>query len=280
MAAAVVAPLNYLAPGPARVRTYAYDRPEGGPRFDGRLHAQAMPIVDARAAGVACSLQSTGFQLVPHVSGVHDLWDEDALRRTAYPEAEALVRALTGAPHARAFDHTLRRRAPGRPPLDGLGGSFAAVREPVGRVHLDYTPQSAPQRVRQVLADDALAARVLAGRHLIVGLWRPTLEEPLEDAPLALAAMGSVRPEDLVPNDLVYRDRLGQSFAVRHHAGHRWHWFPRQRRDEVIVFLHHDSAPSRGVGATPHTAFEHPATPPGATPRRSLEMRVLAWFDD
>jgi hypothetical protein len=271
------------------VHTYAYDPPDGGPRFNGRLQAHAMRIEDARAAGSAgstCSLATTGFQLCTHRSAVHDFWDEAELQARAYPEAEALVRELTGATLARAFDHTLRRRAVGRPPLDGSGGSFAAVREPVGRVHLDYTPTSAPMRVAQVLGDAERAARVVAGGYLIVGLWRPTLEEPLRDAPLALADRRSVQAQDLVPNDLIYRERRGQTFAIRHNPAHSWHYFRGQRRDEVAVFLHYDGRRAddaggnpHGLGATPHTGFEDPTTPAHATPRQSLEMRVLAWFE-
>jgi hypothetical protein len=273
----VTAPLNYLAPTLEPLHTYAFDPPGGAPRFNGRLVAHPMPIVDARGDGH--SLATSGFVLCPHRSEVRNFWDEPRLPCSAYPEAEALVRALTGAPHARVFDHTLRRRAPGRPPLDGVGGSFASVRTPVGRVHADYTPFSAPLRLRQVLGErDAAAA--LAGRWWIIGLWRPLLAQPVLDAPLALADARSVRRADLVPNHLIYPDRRGQTYAVLHSERHRWCWFPRQRRDEVAVFVHYDSerAESPCTGATPHTAFEDPATPADAPPRESLELRAFAWF--
>lgn len=261
------------------MRTYAYDPPDGAPRFDARLESRPMSIANARALGIARSLTGTGFALCDHRSAVHDFWDEGELAAIAYPEAEKLVCELTGASHACAFDHTLRRRVPGRPPLDGIGGSFAVVREPVGRVHLDYTPWSAPLRVRQVLGE-AAGARLCVGRYLIVGLWRPLLAEPLQDAPLALADMRSVQSSDLVPNDLIYRERRGQTYAIRHSAAHRWYYFPRQRRDEVAAFIHYNSATADDVcpGAVPHSAFDDPTTPADAMPRQSLEMRVLAWF--
>ena len=276
----VTATLNYLAPQDAPLHTYAFDPPGGAPRFNGRLVGHAMPIRDAREFGADCSLAGTGFVLCDGPSEVRNFWDEAQLRRTAYPEAEALVRRLTGAPLARVFDHTLRRRAPGKPPLDGVGGSFASVRTPVGRVHADYTPRSAPQRVHQVLGD-AAAAAALRGRFWIIGLWRPLLEQPLEDAPLALADARSVRRDHLVPNDLIYPDRRGQTYAVLHDAQHRWCWFQRQRRDEVTAFVHYDSAHAETActGATPHTAFENPAASARAAPRESLELRALAWFD-
>lgn len=281
MSNVVSATLNYLAPHNGALHTYAFDPPDGGPRFNGRLVEHAMPIANAREFGAGeCSLATTGFALCNAPSAVHDFWDEAQLRDVVYAEAETLVRQLTGARSAKVFDHTLRRRAPGKPPLDGVGGSFASVRTPVGRVHADYTPRSAPTRLRQVLGSDAVDA-ALHGRYLIIGLWRPLLGGPLEDAPLALADARSVHRDHLVPNDLIYPDRRGQTYAVLHSPQHRWCWFPRQRREEVAAFVHYDSARAETActGATPHTAFENPTAPADAAPRESLEMRAFAWFD-
>jgi hypothetical protein len=214
-------------------------------------------------------------------SRAHDFRDEAQIRGVLYPEARALLRVLTGAAEALVFDHTLRRRAPGRPPLDGSGASFAPVREPVGRVHADYTPRSAPARLRQVLGDEA-AARRLRSRWAILGLWRPTLPEPLRDAPLALADARSIGPQDLVRNEVVYAERRGETLAGVHSPAHRWYYFPLQRRDEVVVFKHFDSAAGRdGVaGVVPHSAVEDPDTPIDATPRESIEMRAFVFFDE
>lgn len=268
------ASLNYLAPSRGPVRTYAFDPPGGGPRFDGRLQAHTVPVHDARARPAAPSLDAEGFMCCPHRSALADLWDEDALRGAHYAEVERLLRALTGARHVVVFDHTLRRRPPGRPPLDGSGGSFAAVRTPVGRVHVDYTPVSGPARARQVLGDAP------PGPFAILGVWRPTRREPLLDAPLALADARSVCGADLVTNELVYPDRRGQTFAAMHSAGHRWFYVPRMARDEVVVFKHWDSRRAVGEagGVVPHTAFDDPTAPPDAPPRESLELRALALF--
>jgi len=277
--AEVGARLQYLAPHAGPLHTWAYDPPDGAPRFNGRLVARPARIGDARRLTGSVTLGEQGFQLIEHHVAAGDLTDDDALTRRVYPEVEALVRRLTGAPFARAFDHTRRRRAAHKPPLDGTGGSFAAVREPVGRVHADYTPLSAPLRLRQVLGGSC-AARAALGRYLIIGLWRPLLEVPLQDAPLALADARSVRRDDLVPNDLIYPDRRGQTYAVLHRPDHLWYWFPDQTIDEVTAFVHYDSASALEAvtRAVPHTAFENPLAPADARPRQSLEMRVLAWF--
>jgi len=48
--------------------------------------------------------------------------------------------------------------------------------------------------------------------------------------------------------------------------------------DEVLVFKTHDSDHSQPKHV-PHAAFNNPASPPGALPRASIEMRAIAyWF--
>lgn len=219
----VLAPLRYVAPQAQALHTYAYDPPDGALRFNGTLVNHTMPIRDARGLNHELELQGMGFVLMEQRSDVSHFGCDRQLIDIGYPEAEALVRHLTGAPHARVFDHTLRRRAAHRPPLDGLGGSFAAVREPVGRVHADYTPISSTIRLRHVLGEEA-AARAMRSRYFIIGLWRPLLYEPLQDAPLALADARSVCREHLMTNDIVYARTRRSSIRTRP---------PARRRDRV-----------------------------------------------
>lgn len=278
----VIAALNYLAPMSEAARTYTYDPPAGLPRFNGRLEPHRMTIRDARPIRAGLSLDAQGFVLVDHTSTVRDFWDEDELRAVHYAEAERLVCKASGARHALVFDHTLRRRASGRPPLDGNGGSFAAVREPVGRVHADFTPRSACDRLRLLLGA-AEAADRLRCRFAIVGLWRPTIPQPLLDAPLAVCDARSVGANDMVANEVIYRDRRGETCIGIHSPKHRWFFFPAQRRDEVIVFKNFDSAAGNAstagiAGVVPHTAFDDPSAPADAPRRESIELRAFAFF--
>lgn len=266
------ATLNFLAPMDGAVRTFTFDPPDGAARFNGRLAGHAVEVHDARPGRAGLSLEREGFVLADQRCTLRDD-PGDAALRSAYAEAEALLRDLTGACEARVFDHTLRRRQPHKPPLDGAGGSFAAVREPVGRVHADYTPWSAPVRLQAVLGE--AARERLQGRWAVVGLWRPLNDAPLHDAPLAVADARSVAPGDLVTNELVYPDRRGETYIGRHNPGLRWWWFPQQTRDEVIVFKNFDSATGQVV---PHTAFDDPDAPADAPPRRSIELRAFVFY--
>ena len=124
---AVVALLRYVAPQAQPLHTYAYDSPDGAPRFNGTLVEHAMSIHDARGLGHGTEFQGLGFTLTEHRSDVVHFDSDRQVIDIGYPEAEMLVRRVTGAPHARVFG-TLRRRAAHRPPLDGLDGSCKGSR--------------------------------------------------------------------------------------------------------------------------------------------------------
>ena len=73
-------------------------------------------------------------------------------------------------------------------------------------------------------------------------------------------------------------NRIGQTYSIAFNPAHRWFWFPRQRREEAIVFKVYDSEKDGRARFTAHTAFEDPTSPPGARPRESIETRMFAFF--
>jgi len=74
-----------------------------------------------------------------------------------------------------------------------------------------------------------------------------------------------------------YPHRVGQTYRLKYNSKHRWIYFPEMRRDEAIVFKVYDSDKNR-ARFTAHTSFNDPATPRGAPPRQSIEMRTFAFF--
>jgi hypothetical protein len=268
-AASVRAELNYLAPAAERPRTYTYEPPPGVPRSTAVNEPHTVEIRDARPILAVVSLDEEGFGLVRRRTAVRDFFDETEVKATYYPEAERLLQELTGADRVHIFDNTVRRRVPGAE--DRLGGG---TRQPVPRVHVDHTAKSGPQRVRDLLPDDA--ERLLRGRVQIINLWRP-IRGPLLDMPLAVADALSVRPEQLIPSDLVYKDRVGETYSVSFHPAHRWYYVPRMQADEVLLLKCYDSKTDGRARFAPHTAFADPTTPPDAPPRESIELRALVF---
>ncbi len=213
-------------------------------------------------------IEKHGFRFVPHNTRVADFYDEDAIHRVYYPEMEALVKAETGAKRVVVFDHTLRT-------ADDELRQAAKIREVVRRVHNDYTDWSGPQRVRDLMGDEA--EELLKHRFAIVQVWRP-IRHPVESWPLAIADARSLSPDDMVVTERRYPDRVGQTSAITWNPEHRWYWFPHMRPDEALVFKTFESVTDGRARFTAHTAFEDPTTPPHARPRESIEIRTLAFF--
>jgi len=214
------------------------------------------------------TLDEQGFAVLRHRSAVRDFQDEAEIRGTYYPEAEALLKRVTGASRVFIFDHTLRRHIPGA--QDDRKG----VRQPARHVHVDHTARSGPQRVRDLIPENAEA--LLQGRVQIVNLWRP-IRGPVLDAPLALADASSVAPQDLIPSDLVYRDRIGETYSVTHSPRHRWFYLSRMQPDEAFLIKCYDSKTDGRARFAPHTAFTDPSAPADAPPRESIELRTLVF---
>ena len=215
------------------------------------------------------SLDREGVALVEHHSAVRDFYDEDELRRVYYPEAERLVAEVTGASRVLVFDHTIRRRV-----ARGIDRSPGTPRQPVTSVHNDYTLKSGPQRVRDLMGEEA--EELLRHRFEIVNVWRP-IRGPLRDAPLAVCDATSVAFADFVPSDLVYRDRIGETYRVRYNPAHRWFHVPEMRSDEAVLIKCYDSAEDGTARFTAHSAFEDPTAPADVLPRESIEVRTLVF---
>jgi hypothetical protein len=228
--------------------------------------ASASPTHGARGR---LSLEERGVGLARHLSAVRDFFSDEEVKAIYYPEAEQLLRDLTRADRVHVFDTTVRRRVPGAEDRVAV-----QPRQPVPRVHVDHTEKSGPQRVRDLLPGEADS--LLRGRVQIINLWRP-IRGPLLDMPLAVCDAASVRPEQLIPSDLVYKDRVGETYSVTYDPGHRWYYVPEMTADEVLLLKCYDSNTESRARFAPHTAFADPTTPPGARPRESIELRALVF---
>jgi hypothetical protein len=240
------------------------DRRTGG----GASEPHRVTIRNGRPHTADFALEKTGFRFVDHQTRVADFFDEDEIRRVYYPEMERLVKQESGANRVVVFDHTLRT-------ADEALRQTAKIRDPVRRVHNDYTEWSGPQRVRDLMGEEADS--LLARRFAIIQTWRP-IRHPVESWPLAIADAQSLSPSDMVVTERRYPDRVGQTSAITWNPAHRWYWFPQMRPDEALVFKTYESMQDGRARFTAHTAFEDPSTPPNARPRESIEIRTLAFF--
>lgn len=262
--------LSYVVEPVGKPHSYMYEPPPGVPRFSASYETHSVPIRNLRPVAPSLSLDEEGFRLVTHESRVRNFYNEVEVRETHYPEVEKIVSSATGARRVVVFDHTTRRRLQ-------ESDSTPAVerREPVPRVHNDYTKKSGPQRVRDLMAEEAES--LLRRQFSIINVWRP-IRGPLEDWPLALCDARSVADGDLIATDLLYKDRTGETYSVRHNSEHRWFYAPRMNRDEVLLFRCYDSTEHGVARFVPHAAFQDPTAPRTAAPRESIELRCLVFY--
>ena len=264
----IEATLNYVLGTGTKLSTYT-----GGPgstdvRTGGTQDPRHVIIHNGRPCANDFALERDGFRFVTHDTKVGDFFDAGEVRRVYYPEMEALVKSESGASRVVVFDHTLRT-------ADDALREARKIREVVPRVHNDYTEWSGPQRVRDLLPQEA--DDLLRRRFAIIQVWRP-IRHPIETFPLAICDARSLSPKDLVVSERVYPNRVGQTYAITYNPAHRWYWFPRMRRDEALVFKVFDSLLDGRARWTAHTAFADPTSPPTARPRESIEIRPLAFF--
>jgi hypothetical protein len=272
----VVARIAYLARGATRVGYRVWPpasgrTPESPPKeyHDTRIH-------DCRPIASDLSLDDAGFVLRTRPSAVRDFYDEELVRRDYLPEVERALQDETGALAVFAFDHNVRSK-------EGAAEGRAGVRAPVDMAHNDYTEESGPRRVREIL--EARERLDLGGqRAALVNVWRP-IRGPVQDIPLTICEASSTSPADFAETDIEHygeedlsRPRhVGQILSVRHNPFHRWFYAPNMQADEILVFK---CWASKGGNAryTAHTGFVNPQAPPNALPRESIEARTVVIY--
>jgi len=262
--------LNFAERGADKAYTYTFKPPEGVKGTNIVVQAQTVAIENARPSAAGLDVDVQGFQIVSHHTAVRDFWDEAQTLALGHPEVAELVKAVTGASRVVVFDHTLRRRDAGI--SDRTPGQ---ARQPASRVHVDQTVASGPQRVRDLMGEQA--EELLKGRAAIINVWRPIHHEA-RDWPLAFADARSVAPDDLLPSDLIFPHRKGEIYGVAYNPAQQWRFVPDLKPDEAILIKCWDSDTSVAQ-FTPHTAFEDPTTPEGTPARESIEFRTIAFFD-
>lgn len=260
--------LSYIVANGKRPFAYQFGPPPGMPLRSHQYADHTVRIRDARSVASDLSLDRQGFLLTQHATRFSEFDDDEAVKALYYPEVEALVRRITGAASVHAFDHNVRS-------AQRAGRGDKGIREPVRRVHNDYTVTSGPQRVRDLMGDEAEA--LLKNRFAVINVWRPT-RGIVYDTPLAVCDAGSIAPADLIATDLRYPDRTGEIQSVAWNPAHRWYYVPRMQRHEALLLKCYDSAEDGRARFAAHSAFDDPTAPAGAPPRESIEVRTLAFF--
>jgi hypothetical protein len=227
-------------------------------------------IHDVRPVRDRLSFERNGFMLVDEFSKAADFTDKAQLETVYEPEVQALIRRLTGAARVISFGAILRTNA----------GGAHGHNQPAFGAHVDYGDRTIRDFTYDLLPRDE-ADRRLAGRYMLINVWRPLTM--VESAPFAVCDASTVRREDLFPSEVVgglgdFGRRSLWGFNLAYQPDHKWYWVPHMQPWEVLAFKLYDSDPD-AVQFTAHSAFDDPNTPVDAAPRQSIEIRTIAFME-
>ncbi len=260
----ITAPLRYLA-ADSDSPVFFVGEPGKASRSVGTYVDIPVSIRSGRTAVPKPAFDREGFELVEHKTTDVDFGSDRDVEEHYYPQIARLFQERLGAAEVLVFDHTVR-----------VAAETEGVRKPVRHVHNDYTAASTAQRVSDLTG--SRSSSLMERRFAQVNLWRP-INIPALNSPLAILDAQSLELEHLVKAAVVYSERRGEVYEVVHNNSHRWFFFPSMMPSEALIFRGYDSSETVSHPFTPHTAFDVPNSPADAPPRKSIELRAMAFFN-
>jgi hypothetical protein len=266
--------LTFLAEGVQQpVNYFGVEPPEGEPALFPREHIP-VTIFDGREIQNEFDLDVNGFMLLHDpINNVDNFYDDKQVKNYYYPSLESLVKKVTGAQLAVVFDHTYRSGGEARENLPNINPV-------VLEAHNDYTDDSGPERVKQMTEECAPhldVGRLMQGRYGIYNVWR-SINATVEEKPLTLCDMSSLRAEDFVPCILKWPHRNGYVNVMRYNTRQKWFYFDKMKQEEALVFKCFDSRECNHLRYTAHSAFIDPNTVEDCRTRESIESRIIVYY--
>ena len=238
---------------------------------------ESIRVYNARLLEPAPTVGTNGFQLVEAETEVTDLHDQDAVTTRFYQECSNIIKSITGCNETKVMQHQYRNGFGGlpqghprgnKPTGNGSEGTY-------GGTHADVSPYS----------EDGFQ-RLALGKHFqLYNVWRSTdLERDIFVMPLAICDMTTVAFEDMVAADAwsqTEQPRKLVSYRLAYNPTQRWYYFPRMTPRETLIFKQYDTRQETPSLRTAfHGAIQDPTTPDDAPLRQTIEVRLLALFEE
>jgi hypothetical protein len=261
----VSATINYIDGSAKKPEFFLFD-PEPNERPPPpKVDKREMSIHDVRTCMDLVTLDNNGFSFCSQDLPKLNYEDSGIVKTKYYPLCADLVKIETGCKEVYVFDHNVRE----------TGKRKSGIFPPARNAHNDYTNESAPARVNDLMG--SRAEELLARRYAFINVWRP-LRGPVDTQPLAVCDAKTVAPEDFISAHLRYPDRSGKVFSVKHNQSHRWCYLARMEDREIMLIKCFDTAGPKITKYTAHTSFYEPEQPKLPKGRKSIEVRALAFF--
>jgi hypothetical protein len=231
-------------------------------------------------------VNETSFELMKHPTALatEEFYSNSAkVQSEYYEEIAALLTKVTGSPHVKVFHHQVRSesRQDNRVLKDGSINTSTSVQPYAHGIHTDSSCYHAETMFKQMVL--GMPDECRQGRFMYINAWRNISETPIEDNHLAVLDERSlVKPDDYIQQNLfgVGYDVLQYVLSARNANSHKWYYFPKMTKDEVILFKQWDSDPSKEGRVCFHTAVKDPSDRTDAPCRESIEVRAFVFFPD
>ncbi len=225
-------------------------------------------IHDARArfAADGLDLDRCGFTLAENRTKATDFRNDEEVAALYYPEMRDLVCRATGASRAFVRGHLVRTEKP----IDFNDGYSRFV-------HCDYNVARLHEMALELLERDGVTPQD-NWTYVWYNTWQP-FDHQVQNNPLAVIDWESLPMADVI--DYFYTGRGQDSLVAApiYNPDHKFWYFPQMETSEVLVFTQLDTRPGNAIYC-PHTAFDVRDAAEDSPPRRSIETRLLAVFED
>ena len=212
-------------------------------------------------------LDTNGFLLVQHASGVEDFKEAAEVSRTYYPRIQALIQRLTGASQVVVFHHTIRTE-------DSSSFNQAYARF----VHCDFSDTRARETSCKLMVERGLCTEAETEQYDFAwyNTWQP-IDREVQQNPLTLIDASSLGSDDIAEYAFGESDSNSIGSMPFYNPRHRLYYFPLMQTDELIVLKQLDTRPGT-ADPCPHTSFDDPTAGADALRRRSIEARMMCVF--
>lgn len=206
------------------------------------------------------------------------------IRDKYWPELRDLVQKQMGASQVIPWHFSVRNQTPGYHP-DEVFFMRTGISQPAATIHVDNDHTTALDHMRrEVGATETEELVSKYKRWAIINVWRP-VGNPVSVWPLLVVDHRAIPDWNFKENVAkVHRSNDPKYYKaydnfLKYHPDYVYRYASNLTPEEVIMFRDYDSRTDRMRG-TPHGGFQDDNSPADAPPRRSIEVRLFAFFDD